>query len=246
MSKDSSLTYYFDPLNTEAMSVYQALEISFSRGRAKGWKSQVSRIDVPGSRYIDFLIPGLLALSVMNSCLWGVSWSLIELRMKKLLRSMIASSMNRALFLVSFFFTRLIIMTVEAAILAAFAYFYFGLKMQGSLPGFVTVVISGLFAFWGIAVLLAARAANSQVGNGLINAVTMPMMILSGVFFSYHNFPDIIVPVVQMLPLTLLADAIRSVYIEGAGFFDVLRPSGILVGIGGVCALLGARFFRWY
>jgi ABC-2 type transport system permease protein len=111
---------------------------------------------------------------------------------------------------------------------------------------FILVFLAGIFAFSGFAILIASRTSKTEVANGLVNAVTLPMMILSGVFFNYHNFPDWALPVIQVLPLTLVADSIRAVFIEAAGVAQILKPVIILVTTGAITFVIGLRIFRWY
>ena len=101
-------------------------------------------------------------------------------------------------------------------------------------------------AFTGIAVLVSSRTSNAQVGNGLINVVVTPMMILSGIFFSYHNFPDWAIAAIQWMPLTILADGIRSIFNEGALITDVLPTFFILCLTGLGFFVLGLRIYKWY
>jgi len=154
--------------------------------------------------------------------------------------------MRKSTFLGSFFVTRLIINAIEFAAIFLFAFFYFGVRVEGSVPALVAALVSGNLAFAGLAVFTASRTANSRVGNGLINAVTFPMTLLSGVFFSYHNFPDWAVSIVQKLPLTLLADSIRSIFTEGAGFAATAGSSLALALIGVALFYAGMRIFKWY
>lgn len=202
-------------------------------------------LNVPGSRYIDYLVPGLLAMGVMNAALWGIGWGLIGLRMKKLLRRMAASPMNQSLFFLSFAIARMLLVTVEAGFLMVFAWLAFDLLPAGSPLAFVMLMLSGVFGFGGLAIAIGSRTANTQIGNGLINAATMPMMLLSGVFFSNHGFPEIARIFIRWLPLTVLSDALRAVYLEGAGLQESLMPSAILLGFGGVSFVIGRRIFRW-
>ena len=199
-----------------------------------------------GSRYIDFLIPGLMAMSIMNACLWGIGWSLIDLRIKKLLRRMVATPLRKSIFLLSHGLNRMILSAAELFLLYGFAYYYFGIIIQGSLWALLLVFLSGYSAFAGIAVLISCRAQNTHSGNGLINFVSLPMFVLSGIFFSYHNFPDWLTPYVEVLPLTMLANSLRGIITEGIGLYDVILPSIGLVGIGCVCFALGLRFFYWH
>ncbi len=239
---------HFDPRNTEAELVFLKLDRALQSKADPSRRAVIEpvRTTQKGNRYVDFLVPGLLAMGVMNSCLWGTGWSLIELRMKKLLRRMVASPMLRSEFLLSFFASRLALAFVEAFILFGFAKFYFDFVVQGSWAAFVLLFVAGNVCFWGMGVLLSSRAASARTGNGLINFVSLPMTIVGGVFFSYHNFPEWIAGVLQYVPIALLADGLRSVANEGVGVAAVLPASGILAVVGGLCFLVGLRFYRWY
>lgn len=238
------IRYSFDPRNGEARTLWLTLDRALAGGGSAG--SSVVSLDVQGTRYIDFLVPGLIAMDIMNSALWGIGWVLIEIRIKKLLRRMAATPMSKALFLFSHFVTRLIVNALEFVALFLFAYFYFGLKVQGSIPALVAVFVAGNMAFTGIAIFCSSRTANPRVGNGLINAIVFPMTLLSGIFFSYHHFPDWAVPIVRALPLTMLADSMRAVFNEGAGFAQVGLPIVVLAGIGAFFFAIGKRVYKWY
>jgi ABC-2 type transport system permease protein len=242
--RNDSLIYHFDPLNADAQLTHLMLERGISGITVKN--STIQKLETKGTRYIDFLIPGLIALGIMNSCIWGIGWNLIETRMKKLLRRMVATPMKKSVFLSSQVITRIILGCVETSLLFLFAYLYFGTTITGSVSAFIVVFLSGVFAFSGIGILVASRTAKTEIGNGLINAVTLTMTILSGIFFNYHNFPDWAISFIQMLPLTMLADAIRAVFIEAAGFREVFIPIVILCSIGLVTFTIGLRIFKWY
>jgi ABC-2 type transport system permease protein len=244
-AKNNSIIYTFDPSNPDAQLTHLILERELNQPQLKN-ASSIAPLTNRGSRYIDFLIPGLIAFGIMNSCLWGISWNLIEFRMKKLLRRMVATPMKKSSFLGAYLITRIIISLFESTLLFLFAYFYFGTVIEGSIPGLILVYLSGIFAFSGLAILVASRTQNTQVGNGLINVVVLPMTILSGIFFNYHNFPDWAIPVIKALPLTLVADTIRAIFIEGAGFADAIIPTAILTAVGATCFSLGLRIFKWY
>lgn len=245
-SAEDRLLYHFDPRSSDAERTWLLMErAAAGYGDGEG-ESSVSALDMPGTRYIDFLVPGLLAMSIMNSAMWGVGWSLIELRMKKMLRRMAATPVNKQLFLGSYFITRLVINGIQFLALYLFVFFYFGVRIQGSIPALAAIFISGNLAFSGVAVVISSRTSNSRVGNGLINAITLPMMLLSGIFFSYHNFPGWAIPFVRRLPLTMLTDAMRSIFNEGSGLAEAALPSVMLAAIGVVLIYAGTRLFRWY
>ena len=131
-------------------------------------------------------------------------------------------------------------------ILYLFAHFYFNIRIQGSLLALFLVFFSGYCAFAGMSVLVSSRALNTQTGNGMINVVTMPMFVLSGIFFSYHNFPPWLIPYVEVLPLTILTNSLRGIILEGLSIAEILRPSFSLIGIGVCCFLLGLKLYRWH
>ena len=240
------IQYHFDPDNTESSLTFLLLERAFREQGSTEPQSEIQPVTMKGSRYIDFLIPGLMAMSIMNACLWGIGWSLIDLRIKKLLRRMVATPLRKSIFLLSHGLNRMILSAAELLLLYGFAYYYFGIIIQGSLWALLLVFLSGYSAFAGIAVLISCRAQNTHSGNGLINFVTLPMFVLSGIFFSYHNFPDWLTPYVEVLPLTMLANSLRGIITEGIGLYDVILPSIGLVGIGCVCFALGLRLFYWH
>ena len=242
-----SLRYFFDPRNGEAQMTYLVLERTLDGARRPaGPPSEVVALRIQGTRYVDFLVPGLLAMDIMSSALWGIGWALIEIRIKKLLRRMAATPMHKSMFLASHFVTRLIVNALEFVALFVFVYFYFGVRIQGSVPALIAIFIAGNMAFAGLSILMSSRTANPRVGNGLINAVTFPMTLLSGVFFSYHHFPEWAIPIVRKLPLTMLADSIRSIFNEGAGFAQVALPAFVLAGLGALFFYAGMRVYKWY
>jgi ABC-type multidrug transport system permease subunit len=159
---------------------------------------------------------------------------------------MVATPMKKSAFMTAQFIARIGLTAMEISIIMLFAYFYFDITIQGGFLPFFVLFIGGNIAFTGIAVFASSRTSNTQIGNGLINLVTMPMMILSGIFFSYHNFPDMAIIFIEKLPLTLLADSIRSVFNEGAQLIDILPVFGALSLIGFFFFAAGIRIYKWY
>jgi len=231
----------FDPGNRESNSTYLALTSLLSSEE----KIPIQAITQKGHRYIDFLIPGLIAMGVMNSILWGVGYSIIEFRMKKLLRRLNATPMSRLHFFLSYFVVRNLVTLFEALILLVFGYFSFKHIIQGDLLSLFLFFLAGNFAFSGIALLISSRAGNTRIGNGIINAVTMPMMVLSGIFFSYLNFPESVIPLLDKLPLAVFADGLRMIMNEGADFSIVAGKAVYLVAIGLMSYFAGLKIFRW-
>ncbi|MEI7500988.1 MAG: ABC transporter permease [Bacteroidota bacterium] len=246
--KNGVVQYHFDPNNPDAQLAFLKLSKLFrSPGNLENEAGgEVLPLTVTGTRYIDFLIPGLIAMGVMMSCMWGVSYAIIERRSKKLLRRMVATPMKHSNFLIALITVRVLMNFVEGGLLFLFAFLAFGISIQGSIPAMLILFITGNFAFAGISVFISSNTAKTEIGNGLINAVSMPMMVLSGIFFSYHNFPGWSIPVIQKFPLTLMADGLRSIFIEGAGFSEVSMPILILSVTGLIFFVAGMKIFRWH
>jgi ABC-type multidrug transport system permease subunit len=244
---DGQIQYHFDPRNPDAQLTYLKLSKLLSNTVTDIKSNQNIRpLTVSGTRYIDFLVPGLIAMGVMMSSLWGISWGIIEKRSKKLLRRLVATPMKKSYFLVSLITARFTMNFVESALLFLFSFIVFGITIQGSVAALLAVFISGNIAFAGIAIFISSHTAKTEIGNGFINVVVMPMMVLSGIFFSYHNFPDWAIPFIQLLPLTMLADGLRSIFIEGAGFAEMILPATVMTAIGVILFTVGLKIFKWH
>jgi ABC-type multidrug transport system permease subunit len=245
---DGGTEYHFDPMNSDAELTYIKLSSIIGSGAIlpAGNIDEIKPLTVSGTRYIDFLVPGLITMGVMMSSMWGISYGIIEKRSKKLLRRLVATPMKKSHFLIALITVRLIMNFIEAIVLLLFAVITFKMTIQGSIPAMVILFIAGNIAFAGLAVFVSSHTSNTEVGNGLINFVVMPMMVLSGIFFSYHNFPDWSVPVIQKLPLTTLTDGIRSIFNEGAGFPEVALPVLILTATGALFFSVGLKIFKWH
>lgn len=245
---NNKIEYHFDPANSDAHLTYLNISriINARNNDISNIGENIEPLTVKGTRYIDFFIPGLIAMGMMMSSVWGLGYGIIETRSKKLLRRMIATPMKKSYFLISLISVRTIMNFIEAALLFAFSNLVFGITIQGSIAALLLIFIAGNIGFAGISILTSSRTANPEVGNGLINAIATPMIVLSGIFFSYHNFPDWAISFIKILPLTLLADGIRSIFIEGAGLPEIAVPFFALLITGTVCFYVGLKFFKWY
>jgi ABC-type multidrug transport system permease subunit len=240
--------YYFDPHSSQAQLVYMKLSslLQSPVPATDNRQAPIEALTLKGVRYIDFLVPGLIAFGIMSSIMWGVSYTIIERRSQKLLRRMVATPMKKSNFLIALMFIRILMNIVEALVLFFFVWLLFDIHIQGNIGALAVLFMAGNLAFTGIGVLISSRTSKTEVGSGWINAVTMPMMILSGIFFSYHNFPQWSVGIIKLLPLTALTDGIRSIFNEGGGWMEILSPSIALSLLGVICFVTGMRMFKWY
>jgi len=198
-----------------------------------------------GSRYIDFLIPGLLGLNLMGTGMWGMGYAVVDARKKKLMKRLLASPMRRSHYLLSFVAARLTMLGPEVVLLIGFGMLVFGVPMRGSVVDFLIVTVIGAMCFGGIGLLTASRVRTNEAANGLMNLIMMPMWILSGVFFSSANFPAAMQPFIKVLPLTALNDALRGVMLDGASLAAVAGPAALCAAWGLVSFAVALRIFRW-
>ncbi|MBI5607737.1 MAG: ABC transporter permease [Deltaproteobacteria bacterium] len=241
------LTVRYDPTRPESrvakLLTDNAIQRSLGRRDVAEIAGQV--VDEPGARYVDFLVPGLIGMNLMQSGLWGVGYSIVEMRSKRLLRRLVATPMRKSDFLLSFLITRLLLLLIELPVVMGMAYLLFDVRIQGSLVAYLAVAVTGALAFAGVGLLVASRAKTTQTASGLMNLVSMPMFVGSGVFFSVKNFPEMAQPLLRLLPLTALNDGLRAVQNEASGLVGVLPQLAVLGGIGVVTLILAVRIFRW-
>jgi ABC-type multidrug transport system permease subunit len=241
------LVYRYDSTRTE--SGLARLEVDDVLQRARGRADRIAvredRVVAPGSRYIDFLIPGLLGMNLLGSGIWGVGFSVVQARQRKLLKRYMATPMRRSHYLLSFIFSRLVFLLLEVVALIGFGWLLFGVSVRGSFATLGAITILGAFAFAGLGLLVASRAKTIEGVSGLMNLVMLPMWILSGTFFSYARFPDAMIPFVKALPLTALNDSLRAVMIDGAGLTALGTPLAIVIAWGAISFVVALKIFRW-
>ncbi len=240
-------SYHFDPTRPEAIAAKKAIDdiLQEDAGRVNPLKTAEVEITEPGSRYIDFLIPGLIGLNALGGGMWGIGFLIVNFRIGKLLKCFMATPMPRRNFLLAIMASRLTFLAPDLAVLLGLGVFGFGMPIRGSLLLVIVLDVVGSLAFAGIGLLIAARANSTEAVTGLMNMVMLPMWLLSGVFFSSERFPAAIQPVVRALPLTQLISALRMVILEGAGVAAVLPALGILAAWAVVAFGIALRIFKW-
>jgi ABC-type multidrug transport system permease subunit len=239
--------FHLDPTRAESRLARRIVDDVLQRaaGRADAFEARDVPIDVVGSRYIDWLLPGLLGMNIMSTGLWGLGFSIVQARTRKLLKRLVASPMRRRDYLLAQLLGRLVFLGGEAGALVLFGWLVFGVPVVGSVWLLAVTCVLGAVAFGGMGLLVASRARTIEAVSGLLNLVMLPMWVLSGVFFSAANFPEAMQPFIQALPLTALNDALRAVMLEGAGLAEISAELALL-GAWGVGAFgVALRVFRW-
>ena len=239
--------YRYDPARPE--SVLARAEVNDALQATAGRKDVVATTAVtssePGSRYIDFLIPGLLGMNLMNSGMWGIGFALVDMRQRKVLKRFVGTPMRRGDFLLALMSSRLVLMIIEVGLLLVFGVLFFHMRVLGSVLAITLIAGIGSLTFGGVGLLTACRARKIETASGLINLVMMPMWIFSGVFFSYERFPSVIQPLIKVLPLTALNDALRASILEGTPLAHQWSRLVVMGLWGGISFVLALKWFRW-
>jgi ABC-type multidrug transport system permease subunit len=244
---ERGLEFVYDPTRPNSLTAKATVDDLIQRdaGRADVVPTTEQEFSEPGGRYIDFLIPGLLGMGLMGGGMFGVGFAIVDMRLRKLLKRFLATPMRRSHFLAGLMISRLIFMIPEIFLLLIFARFAFDVRIYGNLLEVALLILLGALQFAGIGLLVGSRVRSLEAASGLMNLVMLPMWTLSGVFFSYERFPESVLPLIRVLPLTALNDALRAVILEGHGltiiWYEVLIMSVWTV----VTFVIALRIFRW-
>ncbi len=247
MDGNDRVDYRYDDTNPDARTARLLADraIQLAAGQRPAVAAANELVHERGSRYIDFVVPGLLGMNLMGSAMWGLGFSIVEGRQKKLLKRMVASPMPKWQYLAAYLLSRIGLLVVEVVVFLGFAAVAFGVPFRGPLweLAFFCVLTSVVFSALGL--LVASRARTMEAVSGLMNLVMLPMWILSGVFFSASRFPAIIQPLVRALPLTAAIDAMRGNMLQGMTLPHLGAQAGILLFWFAAPFAVALRIFRW-
>ena len=245
--QNDSFAYLFDPTRPESRAARLMVDDVLQRGKGRADVVNVGeeRITEPGARYVDFLVPGLIGMNLMGSGLWGLGFTVVIARSRKLLKRFAATPMRRSHYLLSFMLSRLVFLVLEVAAVIVFAWLVFGFTVRGSWLSVSLITVLGGFTFSGIGLLVAARPTTIEGVSGLMNFIMLPMWLLSGTFFSSERFPQILQPFIKALPLTALNSVLRALMNEGATLSSNWIPILILLAWCFVSFVVALKIFRW-
>jgi ABC-2 type transport system permease protein len=243
----NEVSFRFDPTRPEAVLARDRAESAMERaaGREDRLHPQDQLVEEPGSRYIDFLIPGLMGLSLMGGGLWGVGFVTVEMRIRGLLKRFLATPMRRWEFLLAVMASRMLFMIPEMLLIVLFSGWLFGVKIYGSVLAVAFLVVLGSTTFAGLGLLAASRARTLETVSGLLNVIMLPMWLGSGVFFARDRYPEAVQPVLRLLPLSALVDAMRGVMLEGLTLLQIWPAVATLLVWACVSFTVALRVFRW-
>ena len=244
---EGSIIYQYDDTNPDGRAARLLADRAVQRaaGRVDPTSSSDQFVREPGSRYVDFVVPGLVGLGIMSNALWGIGFSIVDSRRRKLTKRLVATPMSRTSYLLSYLFWRMMILGIEVGVPIGFGVIAFGVPVRGRFVDLILICVISSLAFSAIGLLLAARPRTIEAVSGLVNLVQVPMWILSGVFFSSERFPAAVQPVIRALPLTAVNDALRGHMLQGASLFELAPQLLTLSTWVIVCFVLALKLFRW-
>lgn len=237
----------FDPVRSEAETAHLRVDRALRRVQDGAPESPVELEEVTetGSRYIDFLFPGLIGMNLMGTGMWGIGFAIADVRRRKFLKRLLVTPMHKSSFFAGFILSRLVFLFLELTALAGIGAWILGVPFEGSVIGFIVAAVLGAMTFAGLGILIASRTRTIEGVSGLMNFTMMPMWLASGVFFSYERFPEAIHPLIQLLPLTALNDALRAIMIDGDALTSQWPELAVLVGWTVGTFVIALRIFRW-
>lgn len=196
-------------------------------------------------RYVDWLLPGILGMNMMFSCLFGVGFVIVRYRKNGVLKRFSAAPLSAFDFLMAQVLSRFLVSLSVTVVVFIGCKYAIGFHMEGSYLLLLLVCIAGILCLISLGVLVACRSASEEFAGGIINLASWPMMFLSGVWFSLEGSPEWVVRFSKLLPLTHIIVAARNVMNDGAGWGDVLPNLVIVLAMTGVFLAIGSAVFRW-
>ena len=233
-------TYWINPESPGGYFAERLLQASSAPGE---WRRQPASGD-PIS-YVDWLIPGILGMNIMFSCLFGVGYVVVRYRKNGFLKRLKATPLKPVEFMSAQIISRLMLAIFVTLLLYGATRLLLDVRMEGSGLALFLVAVLAAISLVSIGLAMAARVTSEELAGGLLNLVTWPMMLLSGVWFSLSGAPQWVQQLSNIFPLTHALTAAREIMLYGAGLADVLPQLLILAGITAAFLTIGATLFRW-
>lgn len=242
ISLEQQPKYWINDSSPKGYLLEKMLTAQTTTGQSNFVKEQVTGREI---RYVDWLIAGLLGMNVMFGSLFGVGYVIVRYRKAGVLRRLKATPVSAFEFLSAQVASRLVLMMTTCAIVLAGCRFMVDLQIIGSYLDLFVVLLVGSLCMISLALVVAARISSEEFAGGLLNVLTWPMMLFSGVWFSLEGANPVLQKLSRLLPLTHLVDASRSIITEGATLSDVSGHVLLMLGLTAVFMVISSRLFRW-
>ena len=195
--------------------------------------------------YIDFLAPGIVAMAIMQSGVYGLALFIVSSREKRILKRLHATPAGAAYILAGRIVPALLISLVQTGLLLALAVFAFGVHIVGNMAVLIVAALFGALVFISLGFFVSSVSRSADSAENLTGLVTFPMFFLGGVFIPIERLPESVQILAYMMPLTYFSDALRQVMIRGAGFAQIAVDLGVLAAFAAVVFALAVKLFRW-
>jgi len=235
--------YWINPDSPKGYFVEFAL---LQADESAGGRLSKSQVEGEPVRYVDWVLPGILGMNMMFSCLFGVGYVVVRYRKNGFLKRLRATPLRSIEFVVAQVASRLVLILFFSSFIFAGTKYFLDIRVDGSYLLLLMILLIGAIALISLGLLIAARVTSEELAGGLLNMVTWPMMMLSGVWFSLEAANDWVQNVAAIFPLTHILSAARAVMLDGAGILDILPQLTTLMAMSMVFLTLGAVTFRWH
>jgi ABC-2 type transport system permease protein len=229
-------------INADAPNGYLLERVLRNEGRTTYHKEVVTGHEI---RYVDWLVPGILAMNMMFSCLFGVGYVIVRYRKNGFLKRLKATPLRPFEFLLAQMVSRLILIQSITVFVFVGCNAFIHFQMRGSYANLFLISLLGAICLISLGLLIASRLSSEEFAGGLLNLLTWPMMFLSGVWFSLEGTNPLILKLAQFLPLTHVVDGARAIMTEGAGLADIAPHLAVLTLMTTVFLGIGSLVFRW-
>lgn len=247
MESESAVEFRCDETRPGSLAARDRVNDALQRaaGRPDPLSVKTEKITEPGSRYIDFLVPGLIGMGLMGGGVWGVGYAIVDMRIRQVLKRFLGTPMKKHHFVAAMMASRMVFMFPEIITILLISRFMFDVSSHGGYLPVMVIVVLGAFQFASIGLAIASRARTLEAVGGLMNLTMVPMWIGSGIFFSSERFPDAVQPLIRLLPLTPVITSLRQVMQEGAGMAAIAPNLALMALWSGVCFVVALKIFRW-
>lgn len=196
-------------------------------------------------QYADWLLPGILGMNMMFSCMFGVGYVVVRYRKNGFLKRLRATPLTSFEFIAAQIASRLILVLGITTFIYAGTHMLLGTRMEGSYFTLFLVALVGAVSLVSLGLVVSARVTSEELAGGLLNLINWPMMMLSGVWFSLEGAGPVVRQLANLFPLTHVLNSARAVMLDGATLAEVGPSLLALTALSAVFLAIGARVFRW-
>ena len=242
VSFDSQSRYWINP---DSPKGYFAERLLLQSDGTIGGGLEKAQITGDAIRYVDWVLPGILGMNMMFSCLFGVGYVVVRYRKNGFLKRLRATPLRPVEFIIAQIASRMSLIIVITIVIYTGTHLFLDTRMEGSYLNLLLIVFIGAVSMVSLGLMVAARVTSEELAGGLLNMINWPMMLLSGVWFSLEGASPLVQNAAKIFPLTHILDSSRAVMLDGANLVDIAPNLAALMLMSAVFLGIGATSFRW-